>query len=368
MKEIVVLLLIIATLCGTKSFSVQNWQHNPEIRNFHWPADAVLMGNIPDKERLDFKNIEADILPQNFTNQFRKCSTTIFYYGNIKTIHINPKLMHIRLYSTSTENVIIESGNYYQLKEFVCKDAKLTHIPENVSQLKKLRYMSFENNLIQTVQLDQFNGLDYLHNLDLSSNKINHIYNHGSVSLPSLENLHLGGNQLKHFDVCSWNMPNLYDLNLFSNELTHFSINHFRSLEIVNLAENPLNCVWKNSLLSNKPDMRIEEPLACDRNNKGVFGLDCPFTIDQLQQQNSNFDSRLAQIEETVMKNNQQFSELGNRVQKFETEMNKKFQKMEQLLIHLSKKIVEQQNVANDIIEAIYRAEIERTYNSKQKP
>ncbi|XP_019528508.3 protein artichoke-like isoform X2 [Aedes albopictus] len=389
MKGILILLLFIASLDGMKSFSVQpsEYQQNGVVvSNFHWPADAASVGKIPDVETLHFINIEVDILSRNFTDRFQRCTSIRFDGGKINTFHISPKLSHIELESTDTENVIIESAKYYQLEKFECRDAHLTRIPESMSQLKKMKYLNLNHNSIQTVQLDQLNGLDNLEILNLLFNKINHIHNHGSVNLPSLTELHLGYNQLKHIDVCSWNMPKLSYLNVVNNRLTHFTINNLRGLKQVNLARNPLNCVWKDSLLRSRTDIKIERELTCDTDSTGIFGLDCPSSIDQLRLQNStlakansqtadhvkqqisNFDTRLARIEETVLKNYQQFSELSNRVQKNEAEMNKRLQKMEQLLIHFSKKVVEQQNVSNDIIEAIYRAEIERIHNSKKKP
>ncbi|XP_062704950.1 uncharacterized protein LOC134287320 [Aedes albopictus] len=396
MKEIVVLLLIIAILGGIKSFSVEtNEYHQNEavIRDFHWPADAASVGNIPDMESLYFINMKVDILTQNFTDQFQKCITTKFDGGEIKTIHISTKLTHIELYSTYTENVIIKPRKYYQLEYFQCRGLSLTRIPENMSQLKKMKYLDLSFNLIQTVQLDQLNGLDDLFEIDLSYNKINHINNHGSVSFPSLTYLHLGGNQLKHIDVCSWNVPKLSYLNIVNNRLTLFAINSLRGLKQVNLARNPLNCVWKNSLLGDRTDIKIQEELTCDTNTKAAFGLDCPSTIDQLRfqnstliedssqtadqlkQQNSNFDSRLAQIEETVTNNSQQIADINNKIQKMaaqlknlakKSKINERFQKIETLLENLGSKIVEQQNVSNDIIEAIYRAEMERTYNTNK--
>ncbi|XP_029710177.1 leucine-rich repeat-containing protein 40-like [Aedes albopictus] len=368
MKEIVVLLLLIGTFGEIKSFSVHLSKNEAEIRNFYLPGDAASVEEIPAVESLYFIYFYGNILPQNFTDQLQKCIHIKFHGGKVKTIHISPKLTSIELQFTLTENVIIERGKYYALEKFVCRNEKLTRIPENMNQLKKMKYLDLNSNLIQTVQIDQLTGLDNLESLDLFSNKIKQIYNHGLASLPSLTHLNLANNELKHIDVCSWHMPKLSHLNLTANKLTHFAINHFRGLKKVNLAGNPLNCVWKNSLLRNKSDMTIEGELTCDTDSKVVFGFDCRLTIDQLQQQKANFDSRLAQIEETVLNNNPQFSELSTRVQKLEVEVNKRFQKMEELLEKLSSKIVEQQNVANDIIEAIYRAEIERTYNTKKNP
>ncbi|XP_062702607.1 leucine-rich repeat-containing protein 49-like isoform X2 [Aedes albopictus] len=389
------------------------------------------MGNIPDKESLYFIDIEVDILPQNFTDQFQKCIHTHFYGGSVKTIHISPKLSQIELNFTSTEHVIIEHGKYYQLESFKCSHAKLTRIPENISQLKKMKRLELNDNQIQTVLLDQLNGLDNLETLDLFSNKIKHIYNHGSVSLPSLTSLSLEHNRLKHIDVCSWNMTSLFDLNLVDNELTHFAINHFRKLKRLNITENPLNCAWAHSLLKGRTDLTVQRGFTCDRKSESVYGLDCPSTVDQLRQQistqiaeksqtidhlkqqNSKFRTRLDQIERKVLN-----KDLSNRVQKLETAMNKRFQKveallenlnsktadhlkqqistfdsrlaqiegtalnnsqqiaeinntlqkMEQLLVHVSKQVVEQHNVSNDIIEAIYRAEIERTYSTNKSP
>lgn len=347
--------------------------HEVQITNLSWPADAALMASIPDKEMFFFYNANVDILPRYFTDPFKRCIRTEFYDGVVKTIHISPKLTRIQLSSTSTENVIIERGKYYQLENFKCNYAQLTRIPENIDQLKKIKHLNLNYNLIQTVQLDQFHNLDNLETLHLTDNEIKHIHNYGSVSLPSLNHLHLSRNQLQNFDVCSWNMPSLSNLHLHDNFLTHFAIDHFRGLKQLNIARNPLNCDWKNRLLREKSDVTIRGELTCHQESEGIFGLDCASTIDQLRQQNSthtedspqaNFDSSSSQTSGTVLIDSQQFFELSNKVQQLEAEIKQRLQTIEALLENLGTKMVEQQNVSNDIIEAFYRAEIERTYGT----
>ncbi|XP_062704937.1 leucine-rich repeat-containing protein 1-like [Aedes albopictus] len=325
----VTLLFIAAALDAVISFSVQkhaNFANAIDIHQFHWLTDATLMERIPDKETLFFEFAEVDVLPQNFTDRFEKCIRVSFTFGSVKIIHIIPKLRDIELFDTSTENVIIGRGKHYRLENFKCNYAKLTSIPDNISQLKKMKNLDLSSNLIQTVQLDHLNGLDHLETLYLFNNKIKRIFNHRSVSLASLTDLHLEGNQLKHLDVCSWNMPKLSNLGIAQNNLTHFAINHFRALKELLMDENPLNCAWGNKLLQVKSDINIKRKLTCVENSEGVFELDCPSRIDQLRQQistqiedssreidhlkqqNPNFDFRLAQIEGTILNNSEQFA------------------------------------------------------------
>lgn len=343
------MLLFIAALDGIATFTAninKRDQNAVDIRDFHWPGDADWMRKIPDENFLFFIDAVVDILPQNFTNQFKKCHSTVFYGGDVKTIHINPKLVNVVLERTSTKNVTIEGGRFYQLERLQCSETHLKSVPENINQLKKLKYLILTHNLIETVQLDLLNGLDNLIGILLYGNYIKHIYSHGLVSLPSLTSFHLQNNQMKHLDVCSWSMPSLFELLLAGNKLTHFAINHFSGLKRVTMARNPINCAWENSLLlKDKSDIKFEDGLSCDKESEGVFVFDCP----------SNFDSRLAVIEQTVLNNSQQFAAI-----------NKKIQNIEELLKNLSGKVIEQRNVSNDIIEAFYRSEIERTSQTKR--
>ncbi|XP_062702611.1 leucine-rich repeat transmembrane neuronal protein 2-like [Aedes albopictus] len=360
MERITVIVLFIAAFAGVESFSLKpssDKQNEVEIIHFHWPSDAALMGRIPDKESFYFKHAEVDILPQNFTDQFAKCISIIFYGKLVRTIHISPKLTNIELGFTSTENVIIEREKHYQLEKFACYEANLTSIPENIDQLKKLKHLDLNSNLIQIVHLDQLNGLDNLNTLDLSSNEIEHIYNHGSMRLPSLTNLHLKYNQLLHFDACGWNMPALFHLDISYNNLTHFAIHHFRALEEVLMSGNPMHCAWKNNLIRDKSGIKIKGVKFCDEQQNFSRNDDRSQATDHSKQQNSSFNSRLGQIEGTKTNIDQQFAEI-----------NKRFQKIEAMLENLSGKVIEQQNVSNDIIEAFYRAEIERTAQIKKNP
>lgn len=275
-----------------------------------------------------------DILPINITDHFKACISLNFQHGFVRNVHLSPKLWRIRVFRTSTENVLIEQGMDYELELLQCHETNLTRIPENINQLKKLRYLELPGNSIETVQLDQLDSLNSLYAVDLSFNKIKHISCLGSVRLPSLSDLHLESNRLNHVDVCSWDMPSLSKLMLYRNKLTHFAIHHFRKLKMVAIYENPLNCVWKYSFLQNRKDVEYIGEVSCDEKSAGVPVLDCRPSNDHLQQQ--------------IL------------------DMNKRLQKMEALLEKLGSRVIEQQNVSNDIIEAMYRMEIERASHANK--
>ncbi|XP_062701144.1 phospholipase A2 inhibitor-like [Aedes albopictus] len=337
MQVILAILIVMISLNGLKPFTVSNdpnWENSINIHDFNWPADAASMGYIPEhKTSFNFFNSIVDILPYNFTEPFEKCERIGFENGLVKSIHINPKLYLINLYKTSTENVIIKPDMFYKLGIFRCIKTKLTKIPENLDRLKHLKVLNLEDNLIETVQMDQLNGLDNLEKLFLSSNKIKHIYCDGPASLPSLTEMDLDKNRLQHFDVCNWNMPSLSHLNLQVNNLTHFAIHQFPTLQALRIYENPVNCAWTDSLKNTS--IRLYSRTSCDEKSVGAFELDCPPTNHQLKQQISSVSDRM--------------------------------QKIEDLLQNLIAKIIEQQNVSNDIIEAMYRIEIERASNHRKK-
>ncbi|XP_062702246.1 leucine-rich repeat-containing G-protein coupled receptor 4-like [Aedes albopictus] len=356
MEGILAILIVMISLNGIKPFTVSdgsNWHNSIEIYDFNWPADAASIGNISKhKTSFNFFNAIVDILPYNFTEPFEKCEGIEFEGGLVKSIHINPKLDDIYLYNTSTENVIIKPDMFYKLGDFRCVKTKLTHIPENINRLKHLKNLNLDGNLIEIVQMDQLNGLDNLKELFLSSNKIKHIYSDGPVSLPSLNSMYLNNNQLQHFDVCSWDMPSLSYLFLNGNNLTHFAIHQFLALEVLRIYENPVNCAWTDSLKNTS--IRLYFHASCDKKSVDDFVLDCPPpTNHQLKQQISSVNTKLRQIEEKMLNNYQQVSD--------------RMQKIEDLLQNLTARIIEQQNVSNDIIEAMYRIEMERASNHTKK-
>ncbi|XP_062702220.1 leucine-rich repeat-containing protein let-4-like [Aedes albopictus] len=356
MQIILAILIVIISLNGIKPFTVSddpNWENSIIINGFNYPADAASIEKISKhKQVFWFFNAIVDILPYNFTELFENCNEIKFYGGSVKSIHITPKLDCIVLYNTSTENVIIKPDMFYKLGDFSCTKSKLTHIPENINRLKHLKNLDLGDNLIEIVQMDQLNGLDNLEELSLSSNKIKHIYSDGPVSLPSLNTMYLIYNRLQHFDVCNWNMPTLSSLYLQGNNLTHFAIHQFPALELLLIYGNPLNCAWKDSLKNTS--IRHQFYISCDEKSVGAFELDCsPQTYHQLKQQVSSVDTKLRQIEVKMLNNYQQVSD--------------RMQKIESLLQNLTAKIIEQQNVSNDIIEAMYRIEIERASNQTKK-
>nr|XP_029734958.1 SLIT and NTRK-like protein 4 [Aedes albopictus] len=344
MQAILAILIVMISLNGIKPFTLSDdssWDNSIEIYDLNWPADAASIGKIPKHESsFHFFNAIVDILPYNFTEPFKKCKEIEFDGGLVKSIHINHKLDYINLYNTSTENVVIKPDMFYKLGDFRCVKTKLTHIPENINRLRLLKSLYLDENLIETVQMDQLNGLDKLEELKLSSNKIKHIYSDGPVSLPLLNYMYLDNNRLQHFDVCNWDMPSLSHLNLQSNSLIHFAYHQFPALEVLIIYENPLNCAWMDSLKNTS--MRLYFELSCDDKSVGDFELDCPPTNHQLKQQISSIDTKLSQIEE-------------------------KMQKIESLLQNLTAKIIEQQNISNDIIEAMYRIEIEKASKHTKK-
>lgn len=371
-------LLLIITLDDIKSLyippsSIQN--NAVKIHDFRLPADV---GAIPNKERLLFYGAVVDMLPYNFTEHFDKCIFIKFESGSVKVIHINEKLTNIELLGTYTENVIIQKQKHYQLESFVCNIGKLTRIPKNMNQLKKLNKLELSNNLIESVQMDQFDGLNHLKTIDLSSNNIKHIYSHGSVSLPLLTGLNLNFNHVQRFDVCSWNMPSLSFLELDHNNLIHFPVQHFRKLQFLYIDENPLNCAWKDSLLKSNTMISNLLSISCDEENMGSFGLDCSSRFTTIEERLSILDEQFSNMTENFQKIESHLENLGRKMIEQENVSNNIIESMyrieierasqiESLLENLGRKMTEQENVSNNIVEAMYRMEMERASQIKKE-
>nr|XP_029711662.1 uncharacterized protein LOC115256823 [Aedes albopictus] len=353
MQGFSVIILIIISIDDIKSLSVRQSEHRKnevEIHDFSWPASAAKMKKIiPDTQKFIFHRAYVGNLPHYFTDEFKKCSQIEFHYGSVHSIQMNPKLYLFGLYKTITDNVTIERGKDYQLKIFRCIEINLKQIPKNINQLKKLEVLDFSNNLLETVQLEQFIGLDNLETLSLSSNNLKHIYSNGPLSLPSLINLYLDKNQLQYVDVCEWVMPYLTNIDLRANNLTFFTVNHFRELKVLEISGNPLSCGWKDRLLRKNPSQHNPyfANLFCEERSVGMFELDCP-SYFHLQQQIYTIYYWLKQIEGKI-NSSQQDSNLGDIIETFEDQLK-----------NLTSLVIEQQNVSNDIIEAMYRTDIER--------
>lgn len=271
------------------------------VMNFVWPSDAAAMETIPDKKEILFANALIDIVPQNFTNQLKRCMKLSFLGGKVRTVYVSTSLEDLSLSSSATENIIIERGTDYKLRSLKVRYSNLTRLPDNLNQLKQLSKLAIEYTSIDYILLDQLNGLEGLISLELCCNRIKSLHSDSLISLPMLLMFVLYENQLEQVDTCSWSMPSLFTLDLSHNNLTNIAIGRFPLLKALALELNPLNCGWMNKFMNSS--WFNDQEVACNEQSKGDFSLECPAgtlreqqitkLAEQHQQLMSNFYKRL---------------------------------------------------------------------------
>lgn len=311
--------------------------------NFHAIKDTVALRSVSNIENLHFVNANIDTVTQSFSNQLEKCVWLNFTNGTVKTVLINSKLLMIDLNNTATEKVIIEQGQEYKLVTLLIRKSKLTRTPPNVNQLKQLKRIDIIESWIEYVSLNDFNGLDNLYEIDLSGNRIKQVQTSDLVSLPTLFRLGFHNNRLYQLDTCRWDMPSLAELRLNNNNLVHFSVGHFLSLKLLALASNPMNCAWMTSLVELLQRRAkyfwfgykfTQDEWSCNGASLGGFDVHCASTPEKIQELDPDSRSRLEKIESAIHK--------------------------------LDSKLNEQYNMANDMIETMYRTAIARAFWGKR--
>ncbi|XP_052899532.1 toll-like receptor 3 [Anopheles moucheti] len=220
-------------------------------------------------------------------------------------------------YSVEFENTHLSSilfGKNCTLAQLRIKHSKLSHLPNSIQELKDLNWLTISHSLIQAINLnviaklpkltmldltrnrihslyctvesasfptlaevflrenklrsinmDIFNAMKYLENIDLSHNLMSVMT--GSLVSSSMKLLDLSFNRLLKIDCCKWNVPNLYNLiahdNLFLSlprcieqtlvNVSHldfdnnqfgldvlFVFGHFKNLQTLSLKNNKL--------------------------------------------------------------------------------------------------------------------------------
>uniref|UniRef100_A0A1S4HE61 Uncharacterized protein n=1 Tax=Anopheles gambiae TaxID=7165 RepID=A0A1S4HE61_ANOGA len=93
------------------------------------------------------------------------------------------------------------------------------HLPAtSAGDFASLRLLFLADNLLTTINLGAFNGMQALQTLDFQNNRIRRVQ--GALVSNSLQTLELSGNRLETLYCCEWHLPNLNHLALSLNVLS----------------------------------------------------------------------------------------------------------------------------------------------------
>uniref|UniRef100_A0A8D8F2K6 Leucine-rich repeat-containing protein 58 n=1 Tax=Culex pipiens TaxID=7175 RepID=A0A8D8F2K6_CULPI len=164
--------------------------------------------------------------------------------GSAPKVHLKPSLKSFTSLRARTGEVVIDPTDNFQLELFDL-EGTLRGVPRNVQFLKRLAVLDLCQNRIESVDLDQFNGMSHLRKINLGWNRIRTV-TATNVNLPALTELFLHGNQLTSLDLTHLNAPNLQRLYVASNQLERIDgfPSGFPQLARVDLHFNRWRCDW----------------------------------------------------------------------------------------------------------------------------
>nr|XP_029729842.1 lumican-like [Aedes albopictus] len=375
----VLLLFILVTSICRCSLLVERTS-NGAILNAFRLIDLPKLPEFARVKALEFRKAEIPFASLSIFDQLTECKYLVFREGTVKQIQMKNSLVSLTAEKTKTEGVIIDLGSNYKLAKLSITQCYLTRIPENLNELKELEDLNLSNNRIDYVTMDNFKGMKKLKSIDLNYNQIKHVLTvDESITLPKLEQLMLSNNQLYELDVCGWLMPKLGSAYLNSNELTYvigLFTNKFPEITHLDLGNNPLNCRWKEGF---ERYARFLSPnVDCDYSHEDTVPSSCKFTaamnskfkawwnaidtksgamVGDVSNRFSNGGGKLSTITDQLE------GHIEAKVRNLNEELNRKLVMMEKKFI---KQMAEQRNMIDDLVEVIYRMEIERVYNKTQ--
>lgn len=164
--------------------------------------------------------------------------------GSAPKVHLKPSLKSFTSLRAGTREVVIDPADNFQLELFDL-EGSLQDVPRNVQFLRRLAVLDLCQNHIESVDLDQFNGMSHLRKINLGWNRIRTV-TATNVNLPALAELFLHGNQLTSLDLTHLNAPNLQRLYVSSNQLERIDgfPAGFSQLARVDLHFNRWRCDW----------------------------------------------------------------------------------------------------------------------------
>ncbi|XP_065073633.1 volume-regulated anion channel subunit LRRC8A-like [Ochlerotatus camptorhynchus] len=145
---------------------------------------------------------------------------TIYPTLNLSSFDGLVNLNSVSFRASRTSTVVIHSNiDLPNLTKLKLTFNDLQSIPENINRLVALEELDLYWNDVTHLNMDAFNGLKNLLQINLDMNPLKTISTAESVSLPRLQYLTFFNGKLEEMDVRHWRMPELKKLDVSNNKL-----------------------------------------------------------------------------------------------------------------------------------------------------
>lgn len=171
----------------------------------------------------------------------------------VRSAFLKPELKYFRVSRCQLHELQIDEAEDYGLSELHLPENELANVPSALNQLANLTLIDFSNNHLAYLDMNQFSGLDKLTILGLSYNSIKVVFSTAPVQLSSLTFFNLANNSIKTLDFSRWNLSRLHELDISSNKLERIDniLAQLPSIRNVYFDENPWNCAWRDEFRQN---------------------------------------------------------------------------------------------------------------------
>ena len=169
------------------------------------------------------------------------------YFTNVQYLNLrNNSLQHYRIIYNQLVQLDLSNNSIENISESIFQLPKLYRLNLSFNKIKhlynfssdKIKYLDISNNLLENIELGKF---DALKSLNLSTNSISLINKNSFLTTPNLEVLNLSSNVITELTYASFNLPGLLQLDLKGNRLKNLSQKCFFGLNKLRVLDISLN-------------------------------------------------------------------------------------------------------------------------------
>ncbi|XP_039442098.2 uncharacterized protein LOC120422659 [Culex pipiens pallens] len=205
----------------------------------------------PHDAEVWMESVNIAMLSANMLSRLSNATKLNVRDGVLSTVEIPVRLENIDLESCHTNKILIDSGRGdYKLKVLYVHHNRLQKIPQNLNSLKHLKELVLNDNEIESVDLNSFQGLTELRVIALQRNNITSISSRQHKLIP-LVDFYLDQNHLTELSFSSLLAESVTTIHFDENRLTMVLglTSAFPALTTIRLHGNPLDCAWTKYVL-----------------------------------------------------------------------------------------------------------------------